>query len=313
MFDFRFLFSTLGLRIYVASLSNLSAMLIPRFGACFLAKERQTPYMEQPPVITEAISDPDAAFASLAHEAHVWLARPAQICDPDYLERYGALLSSDELAREERFINAELRQLFRISHALVRTTLSRYARVSPSDWKFQEGAHGRPEIIKGPGIPALRFNLSHTKGLVACIATQEIDCGIDVERVGRVKNLEGVARRVFSDVELEDLLDLSGADREGRFTDFWVLKEAYIKARGMGFQLPLRDIQFRILEDGAIELDFAPGFADNPLEWQLHLQNQSYFDEPMTAFRLGVALRRGGSTPRSIIVRDIVPLSGEPL
>ncbi len=264
-------------------------------------------------MITETPSDPDEAFASLAHEAHVWLARPEQILDPDYLERYGALLSSEERAQEERFINAELRQLYRVSHALVRTTLSRYARVSPADWRFQEGEHGRPEIIKEHGIPALRFNLSHTKGLVACIVTQEIDCGVDVERVGRVKNLEGVARRVFSDVELEDLLDRAGADQEDRFTDFWVLKEAYIKARGMGFQLPLRDIQFRILEDGAAEMSFAPGFDDNPSEWQLHLQKQTYFDEPMTAFRLATALRCGENASRAIIVRDIVPLSEEAL
>jgi 4'-phosphopantetheinyl transferase len=269
--------------------------------------------MEQQPVITETSSDPDEAFASLAHEAHVWLARPAQICDPDDLERYDALLSSDELAREERFINAELRQLFRISHALVRTTLSRYARVAPAQWQFHEGPHGRPEISKEHGLSALRFNLSHTKGLVACIATREIDCGVDVERVGRVKNLEGVARRVFSDVELEDLLDRAGADREGRFTDFWVLKESYIKARGMGFQLPLRDIQFRISEDGAAEIDFASGFDDKASEWQLHLQKQTYFDEPMTAFRLATALRCGESGSRKVVVRDVVPLSGEPL
>ncbi|MBW2713727.1 MAG: 4'-phosphopantetheinyl transferase superfamily protein [Deltaproteobacteria bacterium] len=190
----------------------------------------------------------------------------------------------------------------------MRTTLSRYARVSPSDWQFQEGEYGRPEITPNPAAPGLRFNLSHTKGLVACIATREIDCGVDVERVGRVKNLEGVARRVFSEIELDDLLGRSGADREGRFTDFWVLKEAYIKARGMGFQLPLRDIHFRIPEGRAIELDFSPGFDDNPSEWQLHLQNQSYFDEPTTAFRLAVALRCGEGESRAIMVQDVVPL-----
>lgn len=263
--------------------------------------------MERPAVTTEISENPDEDFASLANEAHVWLIRPAQICDPHLLEHYGTLLSPEEVAREERLINTELRQLFRVSHALVRVTLSRYAKVAPADWKFQEGAQGRPEIIPGPGIPALRFNLSHTQGLVACVATQEIDCGVDVERVGRVKNLEGVARRVFSDVELEDLLERSGADREGRFTDFWVLKEAYIKARGMGFQLPLRDIQFRISEEGASEIDFATGFDDSASEWQLHLQNQLYFDEPMTTFRLGVALRCGESGGRKIVVRDVVP------
>lgn len=263
--------------------------------------------MKQPPSAQAPFPDPKEAFASLAHEAHVWLARPAQICDAKLLQHYGDLLSPDEQAREARFCNDPLRHLFRVSHALVRITLSRYAPVAPSDWRFSEGEHGKPEILNNLEGPALRFNLSHNTELVACLVTQEIDCGVDVEQVARVKDLEAVARRVFSHVELDDLLGRAGADREGRFTDFWVLKEAYIKARGMGFQLPLQDIQFRISDDNSVTLNFAPGFDDDPSEWQLHLQEQSYFDEPTIAFRLGVALRRGGSAARRIIIRDVVP------
>jgi 4'-phosphopantetheinyl transferase len=242
--------------------------------------------------------DPERARASLDDEIHVWLARPDEITDPDRVAFFRSLLNEEELRREARFVTPRLRHLFLVSHALVRISLSRYAPVDPRSWDFCEAEFGRPEIDEPKLRPPLRFNLSHTMGLVACLVCGDFEAGVDVERVARVKDLEGVSRRVYSQPEIADIMALEGDEREGRFSDFWVLKEAYIKARGMGFQLPLRDITFRIEDREKPGLAFAPGFDDEAREWQLQL------DCVGARYRLGVAARMGEDPRRKIMIRE---------
>ena len=51
-----------------------------------------------------------------------------------------------------------------VTRALVRTVLSRYADVSPGDWRFVANEYGSPEIDEPSEERCLRFNLSHTEG-----------------------------------------------------------------------------------------------------------------------------------------------------
>ena len=67
-----------------------------------------------------------------------------------------------------------------MAHALARLTLSRYAPVPPEAWSFSLGEHGRPEIEGPSDAGRLRFNLSHTRGMVACAVVRELDIGVDV-------------------------------------------------------------------------------------------------------------------------------------
>ena len=49
--------------------------------------------------------------------------------------------------------------------------------------------------------PRLRFNLSHTRGLVACGVALEHDVGVDVEHVDRRIEIGRLAESVFSESE----------------------------------------------------------------------------------------------------------------
>lgn len=253
------------------------------------------------------MSENSVALADLETEAHVWLARPDNVLDAQQRTRYLDLLSEAERIRHERFHFEIHRNLFLVSHALLRTSLSRYADVSPEDWQFSEGEFGRPEISAGDGAPVLRFNLSHTEGLAACLVCREIDCGVDVERLNRVKDLDGVARRVFTTAERDDLRSREGDSLQGRFTDYWTLKEAYMKARGKGFQLPPQSFAIRLEEcpESVPQLVVPPDFDDRPDEWQLALYPISPGQKP--EYRLGVALRTGVGASRRIVVRETVP------
>jgi 4'-phosphopantetheinyl transferase len=249
-----------------------------------------------------------ATSVDLENESHIWLAWPDQIDDPATLDAFRALLSETETARMARFRFDVHRKLYLVSHALVRTALSNYADLQPGEWLFSEEEFGRPEIAPACKTPALRFNLSHTEGLSAIIVTKNRDCGVDVEGVNHVKNLAGIAERVFTEAEQADLFARSGDDQRGRFADYWTLKEAYMKARGLGFQLPPQTfgVEIEAGTGGSATLKLATDFKDDAAGWQLSLQPISNFAPTSLTnnFRLAVAVRAAEQESHRVVVRN---------
>ena len=70
------------------------------------------------------------------------------------------------------------------------------------------------------------------------------EVGIDVERFDRRCDMEAIARRYFSALEIQELMSLGMGDRPARFLEYWTLKEAYVKARGLGLSIPLDSFYF---------------------------------------------------------------------
>ena len=248
-------------------------------------------------------SDPAAVpwLAALEREVHVWTALPDEIRDPERLALYRSWLSPQEKQRHERYLREQDRHLFLVGHGLVRDTLSRYADRDPGAWVFENGRHGRPEIGGKWDGPALRFNLSHSQGLAACLVGLELDCGVDVENVERVANPRQLARRVFSARELADLEAQPEKTMRSRFFEYWTLKEAYIKARGLGLSLPLDRFAFELAANGQIAIAFEPPIEDRAEDWQFGLWRLAPHHQ------LAVALRRGSDPDRTIVRRATVP------
>ena len=167
----------------------------------------------------------------------------------------------------QRFAFEHDRHSFLITRALVRTVLSRYAVVPPEAWTFVPNGYGKPEIAGPDPVPPLRFNVSHTRGLVACVVAWERDVGVDVEHLDRPSLGLGLAERYFAPAEVASLRRVPPEEFPRAFLDFWTLKEAYIKARGMGLALPLADFAFH-LGPGAIRISFTPRIEDDPNHWQ---------------------------------------------
>ena len=105
---------------------------------------------------------------------------------------------------------------------------------------------GRPELSDHDQTPQLRFNISHTHGLVACAIAEDRMVGVDVEHVDRRVDIPNLSRTVLSEAELMDLQGHGGEALRHRFFELWTLKEAHIKALGHGLGLPLRDISFQL-------------------------------------------------------------------
>ena len=166
-------------------------------------------------------------------------------------------LSADEVAAALRFRFERHRILYAFAHSFLRVTLASYLDVAPSSLVFEQLEHGRPELARQSGDRALRFNLSHTEGMVMLGVTARADIGVDVERVEPDRAEESLARRVFTPEEVRAWR----GDAES-FFDRWTLKESYMKARGVGLSLGLQSFGF----DGT-RLVCAPEF-DDPSRWQ---------------------------------------------
>ena len=245
----------------------------------------------------------EARLEQLGSEAHIWLCSPAT---DEQTERCLELLAPSELDQLERFRVERPRRLYLSARSLARSVLSLYRPEIPADaWRFRLNAHGRPEIEVPNGPPDLRFNLSHTDGLVACILGVNRDVGVDVEDTRRSLDLDmpGVARHSFSRTEAADVRTRSGEDRRRRFFSSWTLKEAYIKARGMGLALPLRRFSYRFPVPGEVTVSFDPEVHDREDEWQLGLWRAS------VDHFLAAAVRRGSGSDLAWVVRRSTPLA----
>ena len=199
---------------------------------------------------------------------HVDLVQTANADALARLDAYRAFLSEEEHVRLARFVFDRDRRAFLLTRALVRTTLSRYASIPPAQWKFIANVHGRPELLDRPsGCPDLRFNISHTDGLIACAVTIGREVGVDVEHIKR-QLVYDVAGRYFAAAEVDDLNRLPEEEQKRVFFDYWTLKEAYIKARGFGLALPLGDFAFKLKPPGPPAITFEPSLKDDPSTWQ---------------------------------------------
>lgn len=192
-------------------------------------------------------------------------------CDPIPAARLAACrlwLNAEEIARADRFYFAPDREIFIVAHALTRSLLSCHGGLPPEAWRFVAGPHGRPALDPACGTSGLHFNLSHTTGLVACaVARHEV--GVDVESIERRAGSNSIAERFFTPAEVA-LLNAHPPDQQREaFFQLWTMKEAVMKAMGLGFQLPLDEFAVTLAPLG---VTFQPARADNNTGWSFGQQ-----------------------------------------
>ncbi|HWI26020.1 MAG TPA: 4'-phosphopantetheinyl transferase superfamily protein [Stellaceae bacterium] len=213
----------------------------------------------------------------------VWLTSLDRLGD-DLLDRYRALLDPGERERWQRFRVRGAADQYLVGRALLRTSLARYAQVAAADWAFETNAFGCPYVSSPVAHRDLRFNLSHTEGLVACAVSRRGEVGVDVENTARAVEPLALAPTVFAEPEIEALAATPEAQRQHRFFAYWTLKEAYIKARGMGIALPLDGFWFE-LDAPAPRIHFSERCPDREERWHFFRWQAS----PTHAMALAVA------------------------
>lgn len=180
---------------------------------------------------------------------YLWSAYPDDLSTESVAEMSLAMLSNDERVHWRSLHFDRDRREYLATHALVRTALSHYYPLAPEAWRFRLNSYGKPFIDPDCG---LRFNLSNSLNLVVCLIGVGTEVGIDLEPYTRAKDILDLAETVFSPIELTQLQVLRGDMIFDRALSLWTLKEAFIKATGIGLSLPLKMVSF--LFDGANQI-----------------------------------------------------------
>src|SRR4051794_8862515 len=119
-------------------------------------------------------------------QIHLWQYPIGKTPVAEHLAYAMTLLSHAEKQRRAAFYFEKHRTEYALSHAIVRLVLSQYAPVRPHEWRFVNGAWGKPEIAAPVLDVPLRFNLSHSNGFIACVAGRVRELGVDVENLNRM-------------------------------------------------------------------------------------------------------------------------------
>ncbi|MFH0241276.1 4'-phosphopantetheinyl transferase family protein [Streptomyces sp. HK10] len=225
--------------------------------------------------------------------------------------RYAAgLLSTDERRRLERLRPPDGRRRFLGARLLCRTVLGELLGRPPAALRFVRGGLGRPELDPNPW--GVRFSVSHTRGLVGCLVSWDGPCGLDVEQAVAAEPVVRHGERWLAPAERARLSALAPGRRARSFTDLWVLKEAYTKALGTGFQHRFDGFRLGPDEHGRIVLEDPSVPPEDVSRWRFALLSVS------GGHRLAVAVRRDGAgdtpwsapRPRYLDPRTVVAGAG---
>src|SRR5699024_4022418 len=177
-------------------------------------------------------------------------------------EAMDGLLDPAEQARAARFAFARDRRDYRVAHGLLRLLLRAAVPRDPREWQIRAGAVGKPELLEGQS-ERLFFNISHTRGCVACLVGRRPLIGVDVESRDR-RTAADLGERLFAPAEVALLRHPDEQERWDRFFRIWTLKEAYLKGTGIGLRMPLASFAFSL---DPPRVRFEPEVDDDPDAW----------------------------------------------
>ena len=176
-----------------------------------------------------------------SEEVHVWSAQAAPGCQG--VASLSQFLSPEENHVEKKFAFAEDRLQFVLARGILRQLLGVYLQQDPRGVVFSYNRYGKPSLGENQSPIDLRFNVSHSYGMILLAFSQGRDVGVDVERVRELTDLDSLAAQCYSPSEqMEHASLISGVKRDAFFA-VWTQKEAYLKARGTGLSTPLTKIQ----------------------------------------------------------------------
>lgn len=198
-------------------------------------------------------------------EVHVWEASLA--VSSSELKRLQEILSPDEKERAQRFVFEKDRHHFIAARGILRDILSSYLDVSASELEFAYGEQGKP-FLKAAPLP-LEFNLSHSHGLALYAVTLNQPLGIDLELFNKETQGIDLAKRFFHLKEFQELSALPESLQQQSFFNYWVLKEAVVKAMGNGLFLSLDRFVVSHLPDESAKLLEIDSSIEKAADWTL--------------------------------------------
>jgi len=158
-----------------------------------------------------------------------------------HLDFYESLLSKEEKDKIKQLYFERDQQCAIISRGMLRCLLSQHINTNPLHIHFRYSQHGKLFLEE-----KIHFNVSHSKNIIAYAITNHNEIGIDVEYVQPREHWEQIANYNFSEQEKFWIKKTRIDDRLAAFYTCWTCKEAYIKATGKGFRIPLNKFSINL-------------------------------------------------------------------
>ena len=150
------------------------------------------------------------------------------------VERYSRdYLSPVERTRLTEYRGREAAERYVVTRSLVRIVLGTRLGVAPRDVAVSRTDTGKPIVAAGA-----HFNVSHSGDLVLLALSADRPIGVDVERRRDVSRVPALSQRWLTPTERRDFerLCTSGTPESDAFLRVWSLKEAQLKALGVGIR-----------------------------------------------------------------------------
>jgi|GEM_PF-735784 len=215
------------------------------------------------------MTDNNKNLALIAHP-EIWIARLPDL--RAYRQKLLTLLSCAEHTRCARYMQQDDRDRYLGGRALSKLAVAKLTGLPLADISITLATSGKPAIAFAKDeITAPAISISHAGELVVVALTYAADIGVDVELLHNDVNLDDLMGVVCSAKEITEVNRQDEKSRIQKFYEFWVLKEAYLKATGEGLSADARRLMFTV--DDVSSVSLLQGLDNRPAHaWDFFLR-----------------------------------------
>lgn len=170
----------------------------------------------------------------------------------EQLEEWKGWFDDFERERHRLYRRKIDQDLFVARRGLARVNLAKVTGLSPDSIQFHESLSGkltwhvreesRYSQNRKPtnsGVhPTVDFSVSRTSTMVLAAVSKKFSIGVDVETIQDLPELNLLTRQNLHPDELEVWKTLSADQQLESYYHLWVVKEAFVKALGLGLSIP---------------------------------------------------------------------------
>lgn len=193
---------------------------------------------------------------NIKNEVDIWFLNKSILVDSTH--DWENIISTEEQHRANRFHFENDKRDFIVYHACKRLILSSYLKKPPKEIAISLLEKGKPFIQN----ETLSFNLSHTKEMAVLAVANNVEIGVDIEKIKTSANYLDIAKRFFHADEYHQLMKIENTQEQlNTFFILWTAKEAILKATGEGISAGLDN--FCVQQDHSNPNELKHTYSDN--------------------------------------------------
>ena len=190
-----------------------------------------------------------------------------------------SLLSERQRDKYQRRASTELKDAYLAGRYYLLTLLAAYSNCKPNEVKLTYSRLNKPSLetsclgtpLNTDANDKIHFNFTDTnignKSYALFAFCREHHVGVDLESYSRSSEFEKIARRRFTQTELNYVSNSQGQLDQQRCLAVWTRKEAYGKAVGIGINFQMNERN--LVSDNFDHSPFSYNFNDGDNDWRL--------------------------------------------